>query len=77
MSLLTKLFVVLSLCDVGLQKIKHKKKKVTIEYEYLPQGYTDPTQICKKPNPPSKGTFTVMLNTLIINLIMKEMILIT
>ena len=39
----------------------HKRKKIQIEYEYLPQDYKDPaTVICTKPSPPSKGTFLMI-----------------
>ena len=38
------------------KKKTHKRKKIQIEYEYLPQGYKDPaTVICTKPSAPSKG----------------------
>merc|ERR1712106_190489 len=54
--------IVLLLLDIGTlstgakKKKVHKRKKIKIEYEYLPQDYKDPaTVICTKPTKPSKG----------------------
>ena len=42
---------------MGAKKKVHKRKKIQIEYEYLPQDYKDPaTVICTKPTKPSKGS---------------------
>ena len=46
-----KVILVFALCLADKSSSKYKRKKIKIEYEYLPQGYKDQeTVICQKPS---------------------------